>query len=165
MKRHAVKARKAKKYGTTRSRVVGVIVLYMDKKRQDLVHRKHPHKEKTPYSKEYGAFIACLVAVFQVVLRVIRMLEHPHEYWTFASLLAFFNCSLLGDSQSAPIKRASFDSIFKIIMTVCFTMRRKRKMYIIECRPTLPETAQCTLSYSNFWLLQSLLQWACSSYL
>ena len=51
MKRHAVKARKAKKHGTTRSRGVGVIVLYMDKKRQDLVHRKHPHKEKNPVFK------------------------------------------------------------------------------------------------------------------
>jgi hypothetical protein len=39
-------------------------------------------------------FIACLTAVFQVVFGAIRKPEKPHEYLSFESLLAFFDCSL-----------------------------------------------------------------------
>jgi hypothetical protein len=43
---------------------------------------------------EHGVFIACLTAVFQVVFGAIRIPENPHEYLSFESLLAFFDCSL-----------------------------------------------------------------------
>jgi hypothetical protein len=50
--------------------------------------------ENTPCSIEHGVFIAWLVAVFYGVFGAIKKPENPHEYWTFESLLARFDCSL-----------------------------------------------------------------------
>ena len=82
---------------------------------QHLSNRKD-FKKNSPCPFERGEFIACLVAVFQVFFGAIRMPEYPHQYWLFESLLAFFDSSLLGHSQTVTARQRT---------VLCLTNRDK----------------------------------------